>query len=289
MGDIVIHLRLATRQAIAGRVRQAWTSLRGAWRRTIEPIADALQPDRVECGFCGWRGSAFRTFVGAGYLRRDALCPRCHSLERHRAFLPVFETVAACLQRMPIKLLDVAPNQAFSDYCRARSQEIDYISVDLESDLAMRRMDLEHLELPDSSFDVVVCFHVLDFLDDDRQGMSEIARVLRADGVALTQEVVDSTRSETADFGEHRPEHEWRARLYGKDFIDRWAAAGFQPLLVCSAGDQPPVMVSTMARNELYERIGRATRADSRLKGAEVDRAHGGPGTRRSLPRLGSR
>src|SRR5262245_53145649 len=39
----------------------------------------------VSCVLCGWSGNRFDTLATFGYLRRQAYCPACGSLERHRA------------------------------------------------------------------------------------------------------------------------------------------------------------------------------------------------------------
>jgi SAM-dependent methyltransferase len=49
----------------------------------------------------------------------------------------------------------------------------------------VRRGEAERLPFPDCSFDLVTALDVVEHLDDDRSGLSEIARVLRPGGRAL--------------------------------------------------------------------------------------------------------
>src|SRR6185295_15603374 len=42
---------------------------------------------RVNCSVCGWSGNAFNAIATFGYIRRNARCPKCGSLERHRAMI----------------------------------------------------------------------------------------------------------------------------------------------------------------------------------------------------------
>jgi len=42
---------------------------------------------RVKCTVCGWTGNAFDAIATFGYWRRNARCPGCGCLERHRAMI----------------------------------------------------------------------------------------------------------------------------------------------------------------------------------------------------------
>ncbi|MGI0480996.1 methyltransferase domain-containing protein [Geminocystis sp. CENA526] len=44
-----------------------------------------INSDRRECPLCGWKGFSFLPHGYGITYRKDALCPQCHSLERHRA------------------------------------------------------------------------------------------------------------------------------------------------------------------------------------------------------------
>lgn len=96
-------------------------------------------------------------------------------------------------------------------------------------------MDIHHMPFQDDSFDVVLCNHVLEHVNDDRLALREIYRVLRPGGWAILQSPVDPTRETTFEdpsitslrereknFGQ--ADH---VRLYGRDYALRIREAGF--------------------------------------------------------------
>jgi SAM-dependent methyltransferase len=187
--------------------------------------------DRVECPCCCGR---FRGFLPAGRPPRPgALCPRCSSLERHR-LLWLFLAERTPLFRDPLRVLHVAPERDLQHLLRAQPR-LRYVSGDRESALAMVRFDLERLPVRDGSFDVVLCTHVLEHVDDARAALRELLRVLGPGGWALLQSPVDASRARTLEdpsvtspaerlrlFGQ-----EDHVRIFGRDYADWLRAAGF--------------------------------------------------------------
>jgi len=89
--------------------------------------------------------------------------------------------------------------------------------------------------LPDASYDMVMANHVLEHIDDDRQAMRELFRLLKANGIALLTVPINPTRQQTyenpaattaAERWAHFSAHDHK-RYYGLDFADRLADAGF--------------------------------------------------------------
>ena len=199
-----------------------------AWKA----VALGMRGNRVECPCCSGR---FRAFLPGGPERRPhARCPGCGSLERHR-LVWLWLQRSTDLLRTPHRVLVVAPEAFLQEALRSRPH-LDYLSVDLDSPLAMRRMDLTRLDLPDQSFDVVFCSHVLEHIPDDRVAMRELRRVLRPGGWALLQTPVDLERAVSdEDPAVTLPAERLRrfgqadhVRIYGRDFFDRLRAAGWE-------------------------------------------------------------
>lgn len=226
--NILIYFYLSVRHLFKGRPKESLYHLIGAFVRCYESIRDLVGKKRVTCNYCNWKGYAFKTIVSTVKLRRNAACPRCLSLDRHRTMLYFFEKIrSSVIKKDKIKVLDIAPNIAFSDYCK-KDPKIDYLSIDLKSQYAMRHMDIQNIELESDWYDIIVCYHVLDYVSDDLKAMKEIFRVLNRNGIALTQEGIKADLKKTVEWGKPVQSEEYRIRQYGMDFFERWADAGFK-------------------------------------------------------------
>ena len=192
--------------------------------------------NKVECPICG---STFRKFLPYGRLksRSNALCPHCLSLERHRAIWLYLQEKTDFFQA-DAKMLHIAPELCFMDRFD-QMKNLDYITADIESPLAKLKMDIHDIPLEDNSIDVIFCNHVLEHVADDMRALSEMKRVLRPGGWAILQipffyplrettyedrSITDPKEREIA-FGQD--DH---VRMYGKDYGDRLANAGFEVL-----------------------------------------------------------
>ncbi len=176
----------------------------------------------------------FDRFLPFGRVRREnARCPGCGSLERHRLAC-LFLQREGLSQRAGLSVLHVAPEPALR---RILSQlpGVCYVSIDRERREVNVVMDLTQLAFPDDVFDLVMCSHVLEHIPRDRQAMCEIRRVLKPGGRAILQvplqfelattlEDLSITDPATRERLYGQPDH---VRLYGRDYLDRLAEAGF--------------------------------------------------------------
>jgi SAM-dependent methyltransferase len=161
------------------------------------------------------------------------MCPRCGSLGRHRTDWLFFARNPDLLAGRK-KVLHVAPEESLKR-CLRRLPEIDYLSADYDARNAMERMDITAIQYRDSSFDAVLCNHVLEHVVDDRRAMRELFRVLRPGGWALLQVPVDWEKPHTfEDPSIVDPRERQRAfgqfdhvRIYGRDYLERLEEAGF--------------------------------------------------------------
>ena len=181
--------------------------------------------------------SKYRKFLPYGYgknIRKNALCPGTLSLERHR-LLWLFLERNTTFFNDKLKVLHFAPEQPF--YKKFKSiKNWNYITCDLNSPLADIKADICKLPFKKFEFDLIICNHVLEHIDNDFMAMEEIYRVLKKNGIGILQVPIDESLSITFEdktiidpkikselFGQY--DH---VRKYGKDFYDRLKSVGFK-------------------------------------------------------------
>ncbi len=192
---------------------------------------------RYVCPCCGWRLRAFTHGGMSLRVRPSGYCPRCNSKARHRRDWLLLESNTD-LFAAQLRLLHVSPKYSLARRF-ARMKNIDYVAGDLEArPHVSMRFDLISLPLQSETFDAAICIHVLEHVEDDRQALREIFRVLKPGGWTLISAPIrldhptyeDATIVAPADrleaFGE--TDH---VRWYGHDLADRLTEAGFTPEL----------------------------------------------------------
>jgi hypothetical protein len=193
---------------------------------TIRSLRERAIPVERNCNICG-RNDLFRPIGWP--LRPEAMCPHCGSLERHRLFkLWLDENRERIIGK---RVLHFAPELAISNLVRPFAKA--YVTADLAegSDL---QLNLEKIELPDQSYDLILCSHVLEHVDD-RAALAEMHRILVVDGVALLMTPIvegwattyeNRTITEPNDREIHFGQED-HVRYFGSDFRDRVRRAGF--------------------------------------------------------------
>jgi SAM-dependent methyltransferase len=187
------------------------------------------------CPACKKFSGRFKSFgVPPREQRKDAACPRCGALERHRLlclFLEQRTDLFNCV-RNPT-MLHVAPERALLPRFQEAIGE-GYLTADLGRSDAMVKMDITDIKYPEDSFDVIYCSHVLEHVQDDRRAMREFYRVLKKTGWAIllvpieaeeTYEDPSVTDPEERALVFGQSDH---VRAYGSDYVDRLRAAGFK-------------------------------------------------------------
>jgi hypothetical protein len=180
------------------------------------------------CPICGHIG---RFFSYEFPLAADQTCPSCLSLTRHRA-------LAICADQEAVfeakDILHFAPEPSLTKYIRKKGVK-SYKTCDLFKPDVDLRIDICNIDLPDHSFDLVLCLHVLEHVPDDRKAMAELRRILRPGGMAVIMVPLEEGLDETYEnpsivseadrlihFGQ-----EDHLRTYGRDLRDRLREAKF--------------------------------------------------------------
>lgn len=135
--------------------------------------------NKVTCNCCGYTFSRWIT-LGNGEL----LCPRCGSLPRTRRLHQLLQEE---FLRPDLRMLHFSPSRTLN---RVLSQRADmtYDSTDFVGEFAAKyRFDILNITMPVATYDLIVCFHVLEHIEDDRRAMAELFRVLKPGGTLLVQ------------------------------------------------------------------------------------------------------
>ena len=181
-------------------------------------------------------GRSYRKFLPYGYkkLRPNALSPGTLSLERHRLLWLYLKRETAFLKDKK-KVLHIAPEQALYKKFK-KIESWDYLTLDLNSPLADIKADITNLPFDDNIFDLIICNHVLEHIQDDIIAIKEIYRVLKKNGLAIMQIPIDIKRIKTFENPEIKSNKEREelfgqydhVRVYGKDFFERLKSVGFK-------------------------------------------------------------
>jgi len=163
----------------------------------------------------------------------EVVCWRCGSHEHHRALWLYLDRMRPELLSRSGALLHFAPEWGLAQRLRERVGR--YVSADLDPQVGELTLDITAIDLPDASFDYVICSHVLEHVPDDGVAMRELRRILVPGGRAIVMVPVDRNRDATLEdpeitSREARRDAYWQedhVRLYALDIIDRLTAAGF--------------------------------------------------------------
>lgn len=247
----------------------AWPDFVNAKR--LRRLASLARKERF-CPLCAWAGFRFEPFGNAATYRRDAQCPICGSLERHRlAFLLLRDRIARGQ-----RILHVAPESVVVSWLVSLSSE--YLNIDLQNP-AMQQMDLTNLALPDGSKTLVWCSHVLEHIADDLKALSEIYRVLAPGGVLVLQVPIEGDR--TYEDSGVRSDHdrlrkflqEDHVRLYGLDLKERIERVGFACDVLTSSQLRPDDRLRFAVDARFYREVFLCRRLEAHEQSATLNPA----------------
>jgi len=175
--------------------------------------------------------------IGAGY-RLHNICPYCLSTDRDRL---VFLYLKNRTQFFNIsnRVLHISPEPSLYRVLK-KATNLTYLMGTKYAEgsyypAGISFFDLLSIPYPDNNFDVIICNHVLEHIEDDKQATSELFRVLKPGGYAILQVPISNKIEKTIeDFTIIKPEERHEAfgqfdhvRVYGPDYKERLEAVGF--------------------------------------------------------------
>lgn len=198
--------------------------------------------------YCPLCESNIRKFMPAGAPSRPLCqCPSCGSRERHRLLwlyikdkLDPISSSANILYTSPAWPLEEKLREGSNANVLTSDINLDVIGDGLSDKNVDVYSDITRLSFRDNMFDLVICSHVLEHVQDDKKAIAELSRVLKKDGNALVMvpqsDVLNKThedmgittvKNRSQAFG--APNH---VRQYGKDFYQRLSDNGLSVSMI---------------------------------------------------------
>jgi SAM-dependent methyltransferase len=181
-------------------------------------------------------GQRYRKLLPYGRVRsrENALAPWSMSLERHRAVW-VYLTEYSNLFTSPGTMLHMAPEYCFLKRLSSK-QGMKVVRGDLNSPWADIHFDVHDIPFDNDHFDVLMANHLMEHVEDDAAVFLEFYRVMKPGGWGIFQVPLDRSNPRTEEDASvtdpaERERLYWQrdhVRLYGLDYVDRLAAAGFE-------------------------------------------------------------
>ncbi len=191
------------------------------------------------CPLCGYEGP-FKPRFGTVAIRLDAACAQCGALERHRHIGLWFRDNA---HRTWGDILHFAPERQMRKLLQGLGSS--YTTAELLEGVADLALNIEAIELPDASYDTIMCNHVLEHVDDAK-ALPELYRILRPGGQAILTFPLIASWPESyenpdvkteADRHKHFGQSD-HVRYFGWDATARIAAAGFKLTTIVATGQE---------------------------------------------------
>lgn len=154
-----------------------------------------------ECPFCGFHSDdlallgidspAARKYKTVGMGVRPGMCWKCRAKDKEKLLYLYLRDIAKIFDGHPLRILHIAPEDIIAQRILTM-KSIDYICGDFFAKGYMyppyvHNMNVLNLPFADGDFDMVMCNHVLEHIEDDRKAMRELFRVLKKGGVGLLQ------------------------------------------------------------------------------------------------------
>lgn len=182
------------------------------------------------CNIC--QGEAFKLGPGDRLSESGSppRCVSCYSLERHRQ-------LRECLDRVPPEMLSWRRALQF-----APDPSLDpewFLSFEGSQYGEENSLDLQSIDRQDDSYDFISLSSVLEFVPDDRQAFSELARI--ASPSCIIHCTFTPAADDAATHHYDKPHGNFgRRHLYGNDLTD-WLGVATHDLLTIRASATDPV------------------------------------------------
>jgi SAM-dependent methyltransferase len=185
-------------------------------------------------------------------------CPHCSSMDRERHLRLFLDRLNIMERVRGGAVLHMAPEYRLRGYIENYGLG-SYVRGDLApSAEGVQQIDLQQIPYPDETFDMLICNHILEHVDNAEIALREMHRVLKRGGRAICQTPYASRLTKTFEdpllqstddrlFFYGQEDH---VRLFGSDIEQHFIAAGFIGRLVPHSEILPDVDPEQLGINE---------------------------------------
>lgn len=133
-------------------------------------------------------------------------------------------------------MLETSPRMG-QQYRDVMAERVRYTASDYDESAhrAVIRLDLQRIDLPDQSLDVVLTPHVLEHVPDTDQALAELFRVMRPGGTVFLQVPLAAARTSVPRSPEYHGDRTLVYFRFGWDLADMIRRQGFACDILCPA------------------------------------------------------
>jgi SAM-dependent methyltransferase len=114
----------------------------------------------------------------------EKLCPYCGSSARNRRLWDILKSEFI---NNNLRILHFSPSRSLKRFL-SKDPSLNYITTDFIGEFgADKHYDITNINKSDNSFDLIICYHILEHINDDQAAMNELYRVLKKGGSCIIQ------------------------------------------------------------------------------------------------------
>tara|TARA_Y100001970_G_C14110263_1_gene790467 strand:+ start:45 stop:839 length:795 start_codon:yes stop_codon:yes gene_type:complete len=162
-----------------------------------------LKGNNFFCPICKFKASKFLPYgkdyeaikkfkiIGMGF-RENAICPNCFSKDRERlSYLFLESLISKKSINFSSKILHFSPENSLErNFFRKKFSN--YFTADIIKNKSDFVIDLQNFNFKEKNFDLVICNHVLEHIEDDILALKNIFSILKPGGIAILQAPVST-------------------------------------------------------------------------------------------------
>jgi SAM-dependent methyltransferase len=162
----------------------------------------------------------------------EKICPKCGSLSRNRR---LWELLNSGFINEGLNVLEFSPSRCLYRKWKEDTR-VSYTSADFAGEfISDKKLDITAVEEPDQKYDLIICYHILEHIENDSKAMQELYRILKKGGKCIIQtpfkpgEIYEDWTVVTPEEREKNFGQDDDVRIYSVDGLkERLLYAGFQ-------------------------------------------------------------